>query len=193
MTVTDDRPRIVQFPALKEAQEKLDAKRDQLASALREAGPNLDMNLVKSMSGNSTAKVEQLKAWNAEIEVLKKDVDEKLVLGKSLFDAQEHEAAREAGTHREESGPEIKGGSRQRFGDQVLKSDAIKSYKPGMGVRRQSRIDVELNTLYSTSNGWDPEDTRTDRLAEYPTRPAPRSGSPRFPQPPWRAWPRAGD
>lgn len=172
MTVTDDRPRIVEFPALKEAQGKLDAKRDQLAAVLREAGDNYDMSQVKSISGDSKAKVDQIKAWNSEIDDLKKKVDEHLVVAKAAWEAKEYGAARESGAQREE--PETKGGKRQRFGDQVLASDAIKSYKPGMGVGPQSRIDVELKTLFSTSNGWDPEDTRTDRLAEYPTRPAPR-------------------
>src|SRR5688572_21906098 len=130
MTVTDDRVRYVEFPALKEAQGKLDAKRDQIASTLREAGPNIDMNLVKSISGDSSAKVAQLQAWNAEVDDLKKEVDKHLVVAKSLFDTQEHEAAREAGTHKQDDGPEFKGGGRQRFGDQVLRSDAIKSYKP---------------------------------------------------------------
>jgi len=173
MTVTDDRPRIVEFPALKEAQGKLDAKRDQLASVLREAGDNYDMGQVKSLEGDSKAKVDQIKAWNAEIDDLKKKVDEHLVVAKAAWEAKEHGAAREAGAPSEDTdGPQTKG--RQRFGDQVLKSDAIKSYKPGMGIGPQSRIDVEVKTLFSTSNGWDPEDLRTGRLAEYATRPAPR-------------------
>jgi hypothetical protein len=175
MTVTDDRVRYVEFPALKEAQGKLDAKRDQLASALREAAEhNYDMSRVKSLDGDSTAKVEQIKAWNAEIDDLKKVVDGHLVVAKAAWEAKEYGAARESGAQREDEGPQVKGGVRQRFGDQVLKSDAIKGYKPGQGSGPSARIDIEVKTLFSTSNGWDPEDTRTGRLAEYPTRPAPR-------------------
>lgn len=171
-TTVDDAPRVVMFPALEEAQGKLDARRASLKSVFDEAGENLDMSRVKSLSGDSHAKVAAIKAMNEEIDDLKKEVDKLLVLGRAAHEAKSTEGARETGA--ETDGPEFKGGRRQRFGEQVLKSDAIKGYKPGMGVGPQSRIDVEVKTLFSTSNGWDPEDTRTGRLAEYPTRPAPR-------------------
>lgn len=171
-TTVDDAPRVVEFPALKEAQGKLDQKRSALKSVFDEAGPDFDMGRVKSISGDSTAKVAAIRTMNEEIDALKVEVDKLLIVGRAAAEAKSYEGAKETGT--ESDGPQTKGGGRQRFGDQVLKSDAIKSYKPGMGIGPQSRIDVEVKTLFSTSNGWDPEDLRTGRLAEYPTRPAPR-------------------
>ncbi len=171
-TNVDDAPRVVEFPALKEAQGKLDQRRSALKSVFDEAGPEFDMGRVKSISGDSTAKVAAIRTMNEEIDALKVEVDKLLIVGRAAAEAKAYEGAKETGT--ESDRPEIKGGGRQRFGDQVLKSDAIKSYKPGMGIGPQSRIEVEVKTLFSTSNGWDPEDLRTGRLAEYPTRPAPR-------------------
>lgn len=171
MTTVDDRPRIVEFPALKEAQGKLAAKRDQLAAVLTEAGPNYDMSQVKSLQGDSKAKVEQLQAWNAEIDDLKKAVDEHLVVAKAAWEAKEYGAARESGTHRDDEGPQVKGGRRKSFGAMVAESPAIKGFKAGSSSGPTARIDVEVKTLFSTSAGWDPEDTRTGRLTEYPTRP----------------------
>ncbi len=172
-TTVDDAPRVVEFPALKDAQGKLDAKRAALKGVFDEAGDNFDMAKVKSISGDSNTKVAAIRTMNEEIDALKVEVDKLLIVGRAAAEAKAYEGSKESGTDTDD-GPETKGSRRARFGDQVLKSDAIKSYKPGMGIGPQSRIDVEVKTLFSTSNGWDPEDLRTGRLAEYPTRPAPR-------------------
>lgn len=172
MTSTvDDAPRIVEFPALKEAKGKLDARRDALASVLAEAGPNYDMAQVKSISGDTHAKVAAIRKMNEEIDDLKVKLDELIVVGQAAAKAQ-RSGGGEAGAFGDD-GPQAKGRSKA-FGQQVLESKAIKGYAAGMGQGPMSRIDVELKTLFSTGNGWDPEDTRTGRLAEYPTRPAPK-------------------
>ena len=63
------------FPALKEALAKLNAARDDLKKVFDEAGPDRDMDQVKSLSGDSHAKVEWIRAKNSEIEDLKDEVD----------------------------------------------------------------------------------------------------------------------
>jgi hypothetical protein len=173
MTTTDDR--IVEFPALKDAQGKLDEKRKNLASILREAGPDYDMAQVKSISGDTRAKVEQIRALNDEIDDCKSKVDELLVVARAARVAAEGKSAEDgresgdgtAGDH------ERKNRGRKSFGEMLLESAAIKGYQPGSGIGPQAHLDMELKTLFQTSAGWDPEDTRTGRVAEYATRPAP--------------------
>lgn len=173
MTTVDDRPRIVEFPALVEAKGKLDAKRDALASVLTEAGPNYDMSQVKSISGDTHAKVAAIRAMNEEIDDLKGEVDKLMVVGRAAAEAKAHADSREAGAPKGDDGPQTKGGRQRSFGEQLIESQAIKGYKPGSGSGPQARLDIELKTLFQTSAGWDPEDTRTGRLNAYPTRPAP--------------------
>jgi hypothetical protein len=166
---------LIDFPALKEAREGLNAKRDELAGILREAGPTYDMSLVKSLPGDSHAKVAEIHKLNNEIDERKKSVDGYLVIARAAAEAREHaevgEKGAESGNEQRERG--TKGGSRKAFGQQMLESQAIKGYKAGSASGPSSRIDVDLKTLFSTSNGWDPEDTRTGRVNMYPTRPAP--------------------
>lgn len=176
--MTDDR--VVEFPALKAAREGLDAKRDELAGILREAGPEYDMSLVKSLQGDSHAKVDAIRALNTEIDERKSKVDDLLVVAR---------AARAAATGREEAAergadpgaePGTKGGDgrstktgRKGFGELLIASDAIKSYTTGSGVGPVARLNVELKNIFQTTAGWDPEDLRTGHLETFPTRPAP--------------------
>ncbi len=164
-TATEER--VVEFPALKEARAKLDAKRDELAGILSEAGPDYDMGLVKSLTGDTLAKVGEIGRRNKEIIELKGEVDKLLVIGRAAAETKNREAGAE-------QRPEAKGRSGRSFGQQLMESAAIKGYQGRSGNGPMATLDVELKHLFSTGNGWDPEDTRTGRLAEYPTRPAPR-------------------
>lgn len=168
MTVTE-----VEFPALKDALGKLNAKRDELAGILKEAGPDYNMDLVKSLSGDSSAKVAEIGKLNAEIDERKSKVDELRIVQKAAQVAAEgrsegdDDPANEPG----DGGRGTKGGKAKPFGVMLMESDAIKGWKSGPGP--QSSLDVELKTLFQTSAGWDPEDVRTGRLELSPQRPAP--------------------
>lgn len=168
--MTDDR--IVDFPALKEAREKLNQKRDRLASILREAGTNYDMSQIKSLQGDSQAKVEQIRALNTEIDECKSKVDDLLVVARAAAVARESKSDEGPGES-EPQGRETKGGKPRSFGEMLLASEAIKGYKAGSGIGPMARLDIELKTLFQTSAGWDPEDLRTGRVVEAATRPAP--------------------
>lgn len=169
MTVaTQDR--VVEFPALKEAQGTLDAKRKELADLFAEAGPDYDMSKVKSVQGDTSAKVEHIRNLNAEIDACKAKVDELLVVGRAAAVARDNPGAAEPGDGASDNGPGKKGRVKA-FGQQLMESAAIKELKSGVGP--VARLDVELKTLFQTSAGWDPEDTRTGRVEMFATRPAP--------------------
>jgi hypothetical protein len=167
-----ERERLVEFPALKEARGALDAKRDALAAILNEAGPEYDMSKVKSLNGDSKAKVEQLQVLNTEIDACKATVDELLVIARAAATAAEGET--EVGSEPDSKRQEQERRTKAKpFGQLMMESEAIKDYKAGSGRGPQAHLDVDLKTLFQTSAGWDPEDTRTGRLVDFATRPAP--------------------
>lgn len=173
----NDSDRVVEFPALKEAQEKLDAKRKGLAGILNEAGPELDMAKVKSLQGDTHAKVAEIGKLNAEIDEVKKQVDEYLVVARAAAASQQEEKRAESGDGAERE-MERKGGGRLDLGDTFIKSNAFKGYVPGSGAGPNVNLDVSLKALFATGfeagqAGWEPETTRTGRLELMPTRPAP--------------------
>ncbi len=176
MTVTETE-RIVEFPALKDAQGKLDAKRKSLADIFAEAGPDYDMAKVKSIQGDTQAKVAAIQALNSEIDECKGKVDELLIVARAAATAAEGKG--EGGEPGSEPGAKDdpptnnKSGNRKAFGELLMAADAIKGYRSGSGNGPVSRLDVELKALFQTGAGWDPEDLRTGRVEMFPTRPAP--------------------
>jgi HK97 family phage major capsid protein len=172
----NDSDRVVEFPALKEAQEKLDAKRKGLADVLNEAGPDYDMAKVKSLAGDTHAKVAEIGKMNAEIDECKKKVDELLVVARAAAAAKKGEEHSESGDGAREREPERKDGRRFNMGEAFALSAAFKNYTPGSGAGPSAHLDIDLKTLFQTGNiagaGWDPEDIRTGRLELTPQRPA---------------------
>src|SRR5688572_5748438 len=88
---------VLEFPALKEAQAKLDAKRKSLFDLVAEAGPEADFNQIKSIQGDTNAKVAEVRKMNAEIAELKKSVDDLRELRKAAENSRETTGAREGG------------------------------------------------------------------------------------------------
>lgn len=181
-TAVEDRADpIVQFPALKEAQGRLDAKRKSLFDIFTEAGPDYDMAKVKSLSGDSHAKVAEIGKLNAEITEAKGKVDELMVVARAAHTAVTQNAegkagAAERGSHTE-ADVEHKGGAAEikgmaGFAKAIIGSEAIKGYKPGMGQGPQAHLDIELKTLFQESQpGWAPQSIRTGTLIDFATRP----------------------
>lgn len=158
-------------PALTEAQGKLDAARKSLADVFAEAGPDNDMDKVKSISGDSAAKVEWIRAKNAEINDLKKKADEIAEIVNIAAGVRQDPGRGEPGA--EPGTLQVKSGQRKSFGERITESAAIKGWKPGSNSGPVARIDVDLKTDFTRSAGWDPEDIRTGRVELFATRPAP--------------------
>lgn len=138
---------------VKELQEKLVAKQDVLARVFAEAGPDMDLSKVKSLEGDNTHKVEQIRALNAELSDLRKALDSKQeLLGIAANVAQgkgEMFASRQT----------------KSIGEMFVESAA---YKDKGAV---AHLDVDLKTLFSRGAGWAPEVTRSDLVVDYATRP----------------------
>lgn len=160
----------MEFPKLKQKLEELNAKRDSLAGLFAEAGPDLDMDKIKSVPGNSAQKVEEIRKRNAEIDDLKKEVDELLEL-KKIAEAAVRDPERTETV--DEPTASVKGRRSVSWGDAFVGSKAFKGYTPGSGIGPIATLDVDLKTLFQTSAGWDPEDLRSGRVELIATRPAP--------------------
>ena len=148
------------FPALKDAEGKLTAKRAELKSIFDEAGPDRDMGKIKSISGDNAAKVEAIRAINTEIDALAKSFDDLVMIEKAAENSERQAEGVEsgAGATRHEKG-------RKSIGEQFTESDAFK-FKG-----QTSALDVDLKTLMTTSAGWAPETTRSGLVVESAQRP----------------------
>jgi HK97 family phage major capsid protein len=162
MTATD----IADFPALKDARGKLQAKQDELGSIFAEAGPDLDLSKVKSISGATDTKsvAEHITNLNDECSDLMKQVESLLGVQKA---AQLNLGRGESG---DRSGVEpgagaLGGGSTKSFGDLFWDSEAR------LTKGASSSLDIDVKTLMTTAAGWAPEVTRTGKIVDMATRP----------------------
>lgn len=160
------------FPALKEAQGKLDAARKDLADVFAESGPDYDMAAVKSLDGDSTAKVEWIRTKNSEIEDLKSKVDELRDVARIAGTVADDPDAGEKGADEPDT-KDRKDRAPKALGDLFADSQAFKGYSSGQGVGPVAHLDVEVKTLFETTAGWAPESVRSGLVSLFPTRPAP--------------------
>lgn len=166
---------------LVELRNKLNAKREELASVFEAAGEDLDFSrdevLDKLGASDSAEAVEKVRARNEEIEDLYGEVKELADLDdiRGSVDQIGDDLHAPAGpSHPDPSGG---GGSepRARIGDLIVESDAFKAYQStgqpthgeitGFGIR-----DIKA-TLFETGAGWAPESVRSGRVVEDATRP----------------------
>lgn len=167
----------VRFPALEELDGKIETKSKTLAAIFDEAGPEIDLSKVKSISGDSMAKSGEIRKINDELTDLGKQRDELAQVQKAA------QRVRTAGTSNEreaaggESGSEPDAGRAaaearrqgKSLGQLFVESKAYKGRTGGIGP--ETKLDVDLKTLMTTSAGWAPENTRTGRVVDFATRP----------------------
>jgi HK97 family phage major capsid protein len=159
------------FPALKEAQEKLEAKRKELGTIFAEAGPEVDFDKVKSISGNPFEKAAVVRKLNDELTDLGKEYDNLKGVQRAADNvktAGAGEGAAEAGDGARRDGYSGKP-SRKTFGEAFTASDAyqLKSGRTGP----ESTLDIDVKTLMTTVAGWDPEEVRNGKVVPFATRP----------------------
>lgn len=154
------------FPALTEVEGKLKAKQDDLGKIFAEAGDNLDLTKVTSISGDTKAKAETIRALNDECTALGIERDELVSVQKAADYAA---GLGERGESGGESGAQGHGapgtGSSKSFGELFTESEAFEA------KGRTSELDIDLKTLMTTAAGWTPETTRGPRIVDAVTRP----------------------
>lgn len=157
-----------EFPALKEAQGKLDAARRELKGVFDEAGPNRDMALVKSLNGDANAKVDWIRSKNEEITDLKQSVDRLVALERAAESVRDVEPERKGADtgNGDPQAPNIKG-----LAGQIVK--AVNHKHGGASKGATVSLDVETKDLFDRTTGWTPEVVRSGLVTLAPMVPAP--------------------
>ncbi|MFW6034032.1 MAG: phage major capsid protein [bacterium] len=162
------------MPALTELDEKIEAKNKVLAGIFDEAGPDIDLRQVKSIPGDTKAKAEEIRKLNDELTDLGRQRDELTAVRKAAERVRtapgpggKVDAGGEPGS--EPGAPAVQAPPTKSFGQLFVESQAYKARTGGVGP--ESKLDIELKTLFETSAGWAPESTRTGRVVDFATRP----------------------
>lgn len=152
---------------LKQAEDELAVKAKHLHEIFEEAGEDMDLSKVKSLQGDTQAKVEAIQAMNKELDDLGKERDRLAALegargkAKSLHELLNTSQEIKATLGDKGDGkPQIK-----TIGEAIVESGALQ--------RKHviHKADINLKTLFQTSAGWDPEAIRIPRVELYPVRP----------------------
>ncbi len=154
---------------LKEVTEKLAAKGKVISQIYDEAGEDLDFSKVKCLEGDTTAKLDALKAIDAEVTDLR-------ALRITLLDA---EKALKGGRdlHIEMTTPveQMKHPVKGAEGKAEIKSlgELFMESKVGHELKgREIHLpDVDMKTVMSATAGWDPPTVREARVEVYPVAP----------------------
>lgn len=162
----------IRFPALEELEGKIEDRQQKMRAIFDEAGPEIDLSKVKSISGDSMAKSDEIRRLNDELTDLSKQRDELAQVHKAAERVRAGGVTPESGG---EAGSEPDGAKyhqrardeRKEFGDLFIGSKAYK----GRAEQASGKLDVELKSLFETGAGWAPETTRTGRVVEEAVRP----------------------
>jgi len=148
---------------LKETRENLDAKRAAVQAVFDEAGPDRDFTKVKSLEGDTKAKVEKLDQLIKAMDEAKIEYDKLTALDSAA------KRARDLGTT---IGKEPDGAVKvadkpvlKSLGDAFVESKAHKNKHVEMDVPG-----LNLKTLMEAAAGWDPANVRQDRVSLYPAQ-----------------------
>lgn len=159
----------MKFPALEEAQGKLDAARKELFNVMQEAKTSssgvFDMDQVKSVSGSKADKLAWIQQKNTELADLKAEVEKQQAVKAAAIVASEYQGEQKGDNSEVEhkgSGPSTKS-----LGELFTGSAAFKN----KGSR--ATLDVDLKTLFQRTAGWTPESTRSGLVTLKPMIPAP--------------------
>ena len=158
---------------LKEAREKLGAKRAELATIFKDAGEDRDLSKVECLKNlpDTTARIEFVSNLNSEITDL---VEKSAPLEREFTVMLEAERQIEAGEKMKghpghvdpnadpENAPGVKFKS---IGDLVMESDAVTKNR-GKDVELDVDAKALRKTLFETGAGWEPETTRTGKVVE---------------------------
>ena len=147
---------------MKQLQEQIAEKSKIVATIFEEAGADLDFTKVKCLGdGDTTSKIEKIKAIELELTDLKKDYSDmqSVINARKLAD----EMAGFKGEIPHSNPGEITHEAKS-IGKQFVESLAFKN------KGAVSMLDVDLKTIVRTGAGWAPESVRLPRVELYPLR-----------------------
>lgn len=152
---------------VKELSEKLDAKRKELADVFAEAGEDLDMTKVKSLDGDSKAKVEWIRQKTEEInEAFDELKEEQAKLAAAELNIEVEEYLKRAVT---QPGQPLPGGGAKSFGELLMESKAVTEKQGNSGPTAE--IQFDMKTLMATGAGWAPDSPRGPVVIDSAQRP----------------------
>jgi HK97 family phage major capsid protein len=157
------------FPALADAQGKLELKRKELDAIFTEAGPDIDLAKVKSVKGTTHDVAAHIRELNEEMADLGKEVDSLVAVKKASERAKQAPGSGGAEHGSDDGEPHFPRQRTKSIGEMFTGSDAYKLKQGRQGP--EATLDIELKTLMTTTAGWDPEETRTGKIVEFATRP----------------------
>ena len=150
-------------PKLKEINGKLTERRAKLKAIFDEAGPDLDMGKVKSLDGDTHAKVAEVRTLNDELIDLGEQADAERALVKAFNASIDGDEIGEPGDDRAPAATKAGG-----YGDLFLKAGALDPANRGAEIEHES---VDVKTLMETTAGWAPDTQRTGKLVLDAQRP----------------------
>ena len=160
---------IVGGGGLKELTEKLAAKGKIISQIYDEAGEDLDFSKVKCLEGDTTAKVEALKAIDAEVTDLREERVKLLDIERAL------KAGRELNEEMNQPAQEMRHPAKGAEGKAEIKTLGELFVEKKVGYELKGREvhlpDIDLKTVMSAGAGWDPPTIRESRVEVYPVAP----------------------
>lgn len=154
-------PATLEMPKLKETQGKLKDRRKQLKDIFDEAGDTFDMDKVKVIEGDSTAKVAHVRTLNKEIDDLQIEFEE---LTEQLKGAQN------AADYREDDvDPRLERGTPGSLPHVKSVGELFAESEARTTKQKEFELDIELKTLLTTATGWVPDVVRGPRVVPFAT------------------------
>lgn len=152
-------PTALESPELKEIEGKLTDKRKLLKQIFEEAGPEMDMNKVKVVTGDSKDKVAEINKVNTELDDLEEKANGIRIVLKGAQNALDYDPDEEGRLEKgQPSDRKVKS-----IGQIIAESEAMST------KQKEYEVDVELKTLLATATGWTPQVVRGPKLVEFAT------------------------
>ena len=152
------------FKKLDDVQAAIAEKSKTLHTVFDEAGKELDLDKVKSLSGDTRAKAAEIRKMNEELSALGEERDELLAVQKAADTSRETKGQDGPG----EPAARPNGTEFKSFGQRFVESSA---YKDDGARKSSANVDIELKTLFQRTDGWAPEVLRSGRVVPIATTP----------------------
>lgn len=143
-----------------ELRRKADSLRAHLKTIFDEAGSELNMDNVKSLDGDSAAKVAYIRAKNAELDDVSKQLEAALEV---------EAAAKRVRGMDEFKQPAVQDAPKKSFGELIVSGASYAAWRKGES--RTETVEIDFKTLMSTGGGFAPQAIRTGDIVLDAQRP----------------------